>query len=175
MNSEQLKSTTKYYAQLKNALSNEALPTFTMRFLWEPPQHRDQNDMVCSSSMAKYFANIGYKVELIQTDMKMSIKYGLKTPKLAPECDDLLEVDGESRLYATPHELIEYAGMLALSCNLEPEEYLSTWKFSGHSTEVGSALVILLKGMFSSNIIKMLFKTLRFVKTCQLKFEKCYS
>lgn len=100
-------------------------------------------------------------MELNQTEFKSKIEYSLKMPRLGPESDDLVEVEGESEFFATPHELAEYAGMLALSCNMEQTEYLNTWSFSGHTIEVGNALIIQLKGLFSCNLVKMLFKKLR--------------
>lgn len=98
---------------------------------------------------------------MIQTDSRTSMEYGLNIPLLGPEGDELVEVNGKSDLYATPHELVEYAGMVALGCNLERQEYMNSWSFSGHSVEVGSALVVRLKGLYSCELIKMLFKRLQ--------------
>lgn len=161
LKSNELATTTKFYGRLQTALSNESLSTFTLNVTWEPPKERDEHKRICPSSVAKYFADLGYDVKLIQTDCKTSIEYGLKVPLLGPESDELVEVNGNGDLYATPHELAEYAGMLALGCNLETSEYLNTWSFSGHSMEVGNALVIRLKGLFSCDLIKMLFKKLQ--------------
>lgn len=161
LKSPDLGTTTKYYARLQNALSNDTLGTFTVRFTWEPPREKDEKEAICPSSIAKYFSDLGYEVELKQTECKISLEYGLKMPRLGPESDDLIEINGQSNFYATPHELVEYAGMLALSCNLETSDYLNTWSFSGHTVEVGSALVIRLKGLFTCNLVKMLFKRLR--------------
>lgn len=70
-------------------------------------------------------------------------------------------VAGVEKFYATEHELAEYIGMLALSCDMESNEYLSNWKFSGHSMEVGTAVVVRLKGMFNSEFVKVLVKRLK--------------
>lgn len=132
-----------------------------MRVLWDPPKENDNSKPICPSSVAKYFSDLGYEVSLNQTECKTSLEYGLKMPKLAAETDDLIEINGENNFYANPHELVEYAGMLALSCNFESTEYLNTWSFAGHSVDVGSALVVRLKGLFSCNLVKTLFKKLR--------------
>lgn len=158
-----LVTTTKYYARVKNALSNELLPKFSFRFLWQPPKLGKNGDSkpICPSSIAKYLNDLGYEVNLNQTECKLNIEYGLKMPRLGAESDDPIDVDGESNFYATPHELIEYAGLVALSCNRDKTEYLNSYLFSGHVMEVGYALVIQLKGFFSCDLIRMLFKQLR--------------
>lgn len=161
LRSPELATTTKYYARLQNALSNEALSKFAVRFIWDPPYEKDESKRICTSSVAKYFTDLGYNVNLNQTDYKSKIAYSLNMPKLGPESDDLVEINDQSKFLATPNELAEYAGLLALSCNMEPTEYLNTWSFSGHTVEVGNALIIQLKGMFSCNLVKMLFKKLR--------------
>lgn len=137
-----------------------------MRFLWVPPpaSKSDANKEICSSSIAKYFNDLGYEVILNQTDCKMHIEYALNVPRLGPETDDPVEVEGISNFFATPHELVEYTGLVALSCTMEQSEtakYLNSWSFSGHTMEVGCALVIRLKGMFSSELIKALWKKLK--------------
>lgn len=132
-----------------------------MSVTWDPPKEKDEHKRICPSSIAKYFSDLGYDVNLIQTNCKTNIEYGLKIPLLGPESDDLTEINGTSDFYATPHELVEYAGMVALGCNMEQTEYLNTWSFSGHSMDVGNALVIRLKGLFSCELIKMLFKKLQ--------------
>lgn len=161
LKSKELETTSKFYARLQTALSNESLSTFTLSVTWDPPKEIDEHKRICPSSIAKYFADLGYDVDLIQTECRTSIEYGLKIPMLGPESDELVEVNGTSNFFATPHELAEYAGMLALGCRLEQVEYLNTWSFSGHSMEVGNALIIRLKGLFSCDLIKMLFRKLQ--------------
>lgn len=161
MKRKELTTTTKYYGRLEKALSNAALSKFTIRVLWDPPRVKATEKPVCPSSIAKYFSDLEYNVNLNQTECKTSIEYGLKMPILGRDCDDLVEVNGQQKFYATPHELTEYAGMLALGCNLEQTEYLNTWSFEGHTIDVGSALVVRFKGMFSCNLIKMIFRMLR--------------
>lgn len=154
-------TTTKYYGRLQIALANATLSKFTMRIQWDPPSEKDATKRICPSSVAKYFADLGYDVNLKQTECKMNLEYGLKMPKLAAENDELVDADGQSKFYANPHELVEYAGLLALSCNRDPIEYLNTWSFSGHTVDVGSALCVRLTGLFTCNLIKMLFRKLR--------------
>lgn len=155
---------TKYYARVKNALANDRLPKCSFRFIWQPPQPSTRNtgsSEICQSSVAKYFTDVGCDVKLVQTECKLKIEYGLDVPRLGAETDDPVEIDGKSNFYATPHELAEYAGMLALACDRKSSEYVNSWAFKGHTDEVGYALVIRVKGMFSCDLIRMLFKTLR--------------
>lgn len=161
LKSPELATTTKYHARLENALSNETLSTFKMRLTWEPPKEKVDSQRICPSSLAKYFADLGYEVDLNQTDCRIHFEYSLHVPRLGPESDDLVDIHGESKFFATPHELVEYAGMLALSCNTDTSEYLNTWSFSGHTVDVGQALVIRLKGLFTCNLIRALFKRLK--------------
>lgn len=163
MKSKELATTTKYYGRLQFALANASLSKFDFDIQWDPPFEKDATKKICPSSVAKYFADLGYDVNVEQTDCKMHLEYGLKMPKLAApmENEQLMEIDGQEKFYANPHELVDYAGMLALSCNRERIEYLNTWSFSGHTVDVGSALCIRLTGLFSCNLIKMLFSTLR--------------
>lgn len=161
LKSQDVATTSKHHGKLQTALRNESLGSFTMRLVWDPPKEKDAKNAICPSSIAKYFSDLGYELKLQQTECKIGIEYGLKVPRLGPETDELIEVNGQSNFYATPHELVEYAGMLSISCNLDSSEYLSTWSFSGHTVEVGNALVIRLKGLFTCNLVKMLFKKLR--------------
>lgn len=161
LKSPDVATTTKYYARLQTALSNESLGTFKIRFMWEPPREKDQKNAICPSSIAKYFSELGYKLDLQQTECKMAVEYGLKVPRLGPESDKLIEINGQSNFYATPHELVEYAGILNLSCNMESSEYLNSWSVTGHTIDVGNALVVRLKGLFTCNLVKLLFKKLR--------------
>lgn len=158
-------TTTKHYDRLQIALANAALSKFTIEIQWDPPFEKDPTKKICPSSVAKYFADLGYDVNVKQTNCKMHLEYGLKMPKLAAvataENDHSVDIDGEHKFYANPHELVDYAGMLALSCNRERVEYLNTWSFSGHTVDVGSALCVRLTGLFSCNLIKMLFWKLR--------------
>lgn len=152
---------TKFYARVKTALSNENLPKCSFRFAWQPPQPTTSNpSSICPSSPAKYFADLGCNVQLIQTECNLKIEYGLEVPRLGPDTDDPVEIDGISNFYATPHELAEYAGLLALSCDRKPGGYLNSWTFKGHTLEVGYALVIRLKGLFTCEMIRMLFSKL---------------
>lgn len=161
LKSPDIATTTKYYARLQTALSKEALGRFKMRFVWEPPREKNDTKAICPSSAAKYFSDLGYDVDLKQTECKTSVEYGLNVPILGPDSDELVELNGKSEFYVSPDELVEYAGMLAMSCNLESTEYLNTWSITGHTVAVGNAFVVRLKGMFTCNLVKLLFKKLR--------------
>lgn len=159
LKSKELASTTKFYERVRLALNNEILPKFSIRFVWTPPS--SPSSSICPSSIAKYFVDCGYDVDLVQTSCKVHTQYGLQMPLLGPQLMQPTQIDGHEKFYATEHELVEYIGMLALACDFETIEYLSSWKFTGHSMEVGSAIVIRLKGMFTSDFVKILFKRLK--------------
>lgn len=156
-----MSSTTKFYDRVYTALSHDILPRFSVRFAWTPPSPSSGKEPICTSSLAKYFADLGYDIKLVRTVWKVETQYGLRMPLFGPQTPEPAFVDGAEKFYATEHELIEYMGMLALSCDMAPNEYLSSWKFTGHTMEVGSAVVVRLKGMFTSDFMKTLFKQLR--------------
>lgn len=162
MKRKELQTTSKYYQRIQTALSNEFLPKFRLRFTWTPPtlDNRTTSE-ICPSSVAKYFTDLGYHVDLIQTECKISQEYGLQIPLLGPNQDKPSKLNGIKKFYATPHQLVEYAGLLALSCGMDKTEYLNSWSFHGHTIEVGTALVVRLTGMFTGELIESLFKKLK--------------
>lgn len=111
--------------------------------------------------MAKYFSELGYSVDLVQTDCKIQHEYGLQIPLLGPDKDEPTDLNGTVSFYATPHELVEYVGLVTLSCDLDKREYLNSWFFSGHAIGIGSTQVVQLKGMFTREMIDRLFERLR--------------
>lgn len=149
-----LRTTTKFYERVQIALSHEALSNITLRILWAPP-----STDICPSSVAKYFANIGYQVDLASTDQVISHEYSLNVPQLGIDADE--STNEFPTFFATPHELVEYAGMLTLACNFEQHRFLNSWKCYGKSKEVGSALIIRISGFFGFETIEKLLNILR--------------
>lgn len=149
-----LKTKSKLYERIQKALSHEALSSVTLRILWKPP-----SDDVCPSSVAKYFADIGYVVELASTSQCISHAYSLKVPLLGT--DDLTVPSNGETFFATPNELVEYAGMLALDFNFEQHDFLNSYQSYGKSKEIGSALVLRIDGFFSGHTLEKLVASLR--------------
>lgn len=67
------------------------------------------------------------------------------------------------KLYATPHELVEYVGMLSLSCGLDGDEYLNSYNCDGDAMSVGSANIIQWNGMFDCHSITQLLDELKYM------------
>lgn len=82
-----------------------------------------------------------------------------------PLLGENLLTDCEDELFATPHELIEYVGMLSLSCNLDQDEYLNSFNCDGRSVSVGAAKVVRWNGMFDCHSIAQLLEELKYVLT----------
>lgn len=165
LNSPDLRSGTKYYDRVKNALSHDLLSNKSFRICWTPP-----DASICKSSIAKYFAERQYDVELIETLVKFHQEYSLNVP-LVGENDFIDNVD---KLFATPHELVEYVGMLSLSCGLEGDDYLNSFNCDGKSMNVGSAKVIQWNGMFDCQSIIQLLDELKYVISVIVHLTKRY-
>lgn len=92
-------TTEKYHARLQTTLCNESLSTFTMKLLWDPSREKDPKKSICPSSIAKYISDLGYELNLQQTDYRMRIEYGLKMPRFGQNSNELTELDGKSNFY----------------------------------------------------------------------------
>lgn len=166
LNHPDLRSGTKYYDRVKNALSHELLSDISLRICWTP-----LDSSICKSSIAKYFADRQYDVQLVETQMKVHQEYSLNMPLLGENTP----VDNGEKLFATPDELIEYVGMLSLSCNLERDEYLNSFNCDGRSVNVGGAKVIRWNGMFDCHTIVQLLEELKYVLSVQFcRHSKIY-
>lgn len=159
LNGPDLRSGTKYYERVKNALSHKLLSNKSFRICWTPP-----DASICRSSVAKYFADRQQNVELVETQVKLHQEYSLEVPLVGE--NDLME--NVEKLFATPHELAEYVGMLSLSCSLDGDEYLNSYKCVGDSVNVGSAKVIQWNGMFDCLSMVQLFDELKYVTVVRL-------
>lgn len=146
LKSKELATNSKYFDRVQRALSSECLPRFSILFTWTPP--KKQEPLVCPSSVAKYFSDLGYDVNLEQTKSRVKTEYSLQMPLLGPQLPSPSEVNGKRSFYATEDELVEYIGMLALSCNLENQPFMSSWQLQAHTLEVGHAVTWRLDGMF---------------------------
>lgn len=143
----------KYYDRVEYALSHSALPVWSMRVFWDPGSDSD----ACKSTIGKYFSlsHPENRVELIETLTRQHQQYSLNVPILGK--DNLVK----NELYATPHELVEYIGMLSLGCNLECDAYLNSYRCNGQTIEIGYAKIVQWNGLFGSDVIVQLFESLK--------------
>lgn len=116
---------------------------------------------MCPSSIAKYFADLAstdqnLKVELMPTMIKTHQEYGLNVPVF-----NIGEDDDDGKEYCSAGELIEYMGMLALSCNTEEEEYLNSYDFCGERVEIGNAKVMHWNGFFTPEQVEAVHNAMR--------------
>lgn len=124
--------------------------------MWEPPV-----STVCTSSVAKYLTEKGYTVKLAPTEMKQHQEYSLRMPLLGQDADIQLIKAESIEFFATPHELLEYIGMVSLSCTLDQQEYLNSYVSHGKSVEIGSAKVVQWRGFFPTSIVLKLLTALK--------------
>lgn len=157
MRNKELRIGTKYYERVKKALGHELLPPFTMCITWEPPV-----STVCPSSVAKYLSEKGYTVKLAPTEMKQHQEYSLRMPLLGQDVEAMQLTKADSiEFFASAHELIEYIGMVSLSCTLDQQEYLNSYVSHGKSVEIGSAKVVQWRGFFTTSIVEKLLTALK--------------
>lgn len=124
-----------------------------MRIQWQ-----SIDSTVCSSSIAKYFVDKQYKCELVETTVKSHQEYSLKMPEIG---EDTNEQELSGNFYASPHEIVEYLGMLTLGCTRDADSYLNSYQCLGRTIEMGQAKVIQWSGMFMCSTILMLLNELR--------------
>ncbi|XP_056642250.1 ribonuclease P protein subunit p40-like [Diorhabda sublineata] len=115
--------------------------------IWEAP-----DEEVCPSSIAKYFADLGYRVQQCSSTFN-SFVVNTKIP-----VSNITNWDKDETL-----EFIEWLGMLMLDCNLEPDvtNYLSSYSPPyEHGTKVEKTHCLKLQGFFSSTFIQQILKRL---------------
>lgn len=128
-----------------------------MRFSWEPPV-----STVCTSSVAKFFSEKSYTVKLVPTEMKQHQEYSLRMPLLGQDVEAMQMMKAESiDFFASPHELVEYIGMVSLSCSLDQQEYLNSYVSQGKSVAIGSAKVVHWTGFFTTAVVLSLLTELK--------------
>ncbi|XP_053694527.1 ribonuclease P protein subunit p40-like isoform X2 [Sabethes cyaneus] len=154
LNLKTLRTDTKHYTRIRECLSRDTLGRFNLQITWTPPDSSD----ICPSSVAKYFTDLATQedyseltVELMPTLVKSQTEYGLKVPVF-----DLS--DQSNQELCSIGELIEYMGMIVLSCSTEEEEYLNSYDFCGQRVEVGNAKIVHWKGFFTAAHVRTVFK-----------------
>ncbi|XP_058444821.1 ribonuclease P protein subunit p40-like isoform X2 [Malaya genurostris] len=151
-----LRPESKHYERIRARLGREILGQFNVQIAWTPPPKTGDSGVICPSSVAKYFADDAtgaVKVELMPTLVKTHQEYGLKVPVFS-----LTEPHDE--VYCNASELIEYMGMLALSCDLEEQDYVNSYDFCGERVEVGNAKVMHWRGLFTTVQVQSVYQQL---------------
>lgn len=144
-----LRFDSKLYGRIKTALSKQIFQNFTIHLTWIPPE----DTKICPSSIAKYFTVKEFVVKFCKTKLKCHQHKSLKIPKfrICEENDEL----------CTPNELVEYTGMLALSCPMKNEEFINSYCCPGPYEESNNIRVLNLKGLFTCEFIERLFNEMR--------------
>ncbi|KXJ69691.1 hypothetical protein RP20_CCG026130 [Aedes albopictus] len=155
-----LQPETKFFKRVRECLGRDCLGRFDLQVAWTPPAVPFNGAPICPSSIAQYFADLAQfdkdlKVELMPTMIKTHQECGLNVPVFkVDEGDDCKE-------YCSAGELIEYMGMLALSCNTEEEEYLNSYDFCGERVEIGNAKVMHWNGFFTPDQVEAVHNAMR--------------
>lgn len=156
-----LSPTTKYYERIKHCLSHELLSSvnngasITMQLFWTPPE----NSEICPSSIAKYFHNLGRTVELKQPQLNIHHETSLRFPKLLQNNNEQFKIN-DIELF---HDFVEYLGMALLSCDTNPDKYISSFEIISESCEINeeSAKIIHSKGFQTVDLIWQLIQVIR--------------
>ncbi|XP_055608071.1 ribonuclease P protein subunit p40-like isoform X2 [Uranotaenia lowii] len=147
-----LQPETKEYSRIVDRLGADDLGRFDFRITWTPPESNEGSSSICPSSVAKYFASEAeVQVELMPTAVKVHQECSLQVPEFSLRQD-------EGKEYCSGDELIEYMGMLALSCDTDQEEYLNSYDFCGERIETGTAKVIHWKGFFTTVQVESVYQ-----------------
>lgn len=130
--------------KLRSELSNELIDKVRILFKWHPTALH-----ICSSSIAKYFEDMGYNVKGLENQTKIEPQYGLKMPQLPSE----IEPNDDEELTA----MSEYLGMIFLGCDMTTIEKESTV----NALDVGRGKLIYWKGLTTNNQLKGVVKELQ--------------
>ncbi|KAJ8911501.1 hypothetical protein NQ315_014426 [Exocentrus adspersus] len=134
------------YEKLKSSL--QRLNKFTVILIWEPSKQD-----VCPSSIAKYFSNMGYKVEVNIPRFMSNTLYATKVPQVPFKLsmkEDIID-------------FIEWLGMVSIDGDLESDDvgnYQSSYITPEPNEEVGQVKFLQWKGLFSVKKIKRLLNAL---------------
>lgn len=108
-------------------------------FSWSP-----NSKDICSSSIAKYFSDVGRCVKLGRNKLKVKVEYGLKFP--------LIPHDNDEQSFA---EISECIAMAFLGCNMEKTDF-SSYQLPKEFINVGRGKVIHAKGCIKATTIQVL-------------------
>ncbi|KAK9882486.1 hypothetical protein WA026_021828 [Henosepilachna vigintioctopunctata] len=145
LKSDDFKSGKCNYERTKSCL--QKLKNFDVILSWEPPEKE-----ICPSSIAKYFSDLGYPVELCKIRHHRKTAHSLMVPVI-PNLD---EFDDEASA-----NFIEWLGMLCIGGSLnERLDFISTYSIPEPSTYTGEVKILQWRGFFSSKDVARLIKQL---------------
>lgn len=161
--------------RLNTIFAGDLLPKWDFWCTWTPSAAE-----ICPSSLAKYFTDHNYAVERCELRHYVKCEQNLNIPKIMKFSSDngkskksSLE-DGRMKT-ALVKDLMEFIGMVTLSCNFVDEEgYLSSYDMLSDSEIVGRAHVGIWKRMFSTKQIVDLVTQLRLVMILLIFYEKMF-
>jgi Ribonuclease P 40kDa (Rpp40) subunit len=139
----------KYFENTKKSLANPILKKFNLALTWHSP-----DASVCSSSVAKYFVDQGFEVELQTPKVKRRSERDVTVPMLG-------DPDDATRDFCAFDEMVEFIGMSTLGCDRGRREATSTYQVYGETLVVGSMRVLTCKGMFTAELVEAVFEKLR--------------
>lgn len=142
----------KLYNRIKNALSNPDIGTFDFQLTWQ-----SIDSTICPSSIAKFFKDIGYKVEQHGIEIKMMrTKNTLTIPN---------EIVSKNQIDSfTAHQVADYLAFIMLECDtdsgIELNSYCPSLNLNIENGEPMECIVLHLKGLMSSDFVAKLLETL---------------
>uniref|UniRef100_A0A1B0CBB8 Uncharacterized protein n=1 Tax=Lutzomyia longipalpis TaxID=7200 RepID=A0A1B0CBB8_LUTLO len=141
-----LKDTT-YRKNILKSLCSDLIPPMDIKISWTPPSAR-----FCPSSVAKYFSDRKFSVELCPTKKIQREVFPGRIPEMivAEEGNAFSKEDFEDRVV----DFLEFIGLLALNCSTSSDEYLSSYEYSGSMIETEKVTVIKWKGFFTKHILQ---------------------
>ncbi|XP_059616935.1 uncharacterized protein LOC132261915 [Phlebotomus argentipes] len=136
----------------------ERLPVMDFQFSWTPT-----GKMICPSSVAQYFSNRGFTVNLCPTKRKENVVFPGRIPRMIIKEQEEPKADFDVRVA----EFLEFVGLLAMDCSTKDDEFLSSYTFSGSTENTSKVTVIKWKGMFTKYLLNRVF---RWLETYLLRF-----
>lgn len=113
-----------------------------LKLFWSPP-----NKSTSSSSIAKYFTDLGYNVEQHEIDVKLNLNTKFRIPEM-------------NKLFI--NDIVEYVGLNLLDCDTEDfDQNLVTYYPELHLGEKKDTMICHCKGLFTTAFLKSLFNILR--------------
>lgn len=121
--------------KLRSELRSELINKISIQFAWHSSQ-------VCTSSIAKYFTDMGYSVSSHRNKHKLESLYGLKIPTI-PQTN-VADDDGEE-----VNNFLELIGMNMLGCDVEDNQCSSYELPSDNLIDAGRGKVLHFKGFIT--------------------------
>lgn len=128
-------SSNQHMDKLRSELRSDLIHKVNIQFIWH-------SSKVCSSSIAKYFTDMGYSVSGHRNKHKLESLYGLKIPAI-PQTN-VADDDGEE-----VNNFLELIGMNMLGCDVEDNKCSSYELPSDNLIDAGRGKVVHFKGFLT--------------------------